>query len=218
MKKKKFKISFGRIIGIFLLVAVAACFFLPMFSIFRTAFMDSNSVITIPVKCWQDNMLWENFSTVFRRLKLTVYIRNTVFTSIVPVVGVLFSAPLIAYSLTKIPWRGGQYIFPIILFTMMIPWQVTQIPMYSIWAKLGLTDSYVPLLLPCFFGSAYYIYLVRQYMKSLPNSIMEAARIDGANEFRILYTVVYPMCQPVLATIPVMGFIAHWNDLNGPLL
>ena len=138
--------------------------------------------------------------------------------SLESVFGVLFSCPLVAYSLTLVPWKGGKVIFPVILFTMMIPWQVTQIPMYSIWAKLGLTNSFVPLILPSFLGSAYYIYLCRQYMKSLPKSVIEAARIDGANEFRILYTIVYPMCKSVLTTIAVLVFIAHWNDLNGPLL
>ena len=101
---------------------------------------------------------------------------------------------------------------------MMIPWQVTQIPMYTTWARLHLVDTFVPLLLPSFFGSAYYIYLCRQFMKTLPDSVMEAARIDGAGEFRILYWIVYPMCRSILTTMAVLIFIAQWNDLNGPLL
>ena len=208
----------GRFFGILFLVFFAFVFALPLYWMVRTALMDEGSVFAIPVKWFPDPAMWDNFAKVVKRMDLAKYTTNTIITSVLPVLGVLFSCPLVAYSLTLVPWKGGKVIFPIILFTMMIPWQVTQIPMYSIWAKLGLTNTFVPLILPSFLGSAYYIYLCRQYMKSLPKSVIEAARIDGANEFRILYTIVYPMCKSVLTTIAVLVFIAHWNDLNGPLL
>ena len=101
---------------------------------------------------------------------------------------------------------------------MMIPWQVTQVPLFATWSRLGLVNTFVPLVLPAFFGAPYYIYLMRQFIKGLPNSVIEAARIDGAGEVRILYTMVYPMCKPVITTIVVLIFISGWNDLNGPLL
>ncbi len=208
----------GRLFGILFLVFFAFVFAMPLYWMVRTALMDDGSVFAIPVKWLPDPVKWDNFVRVVKRMDLAKYTTNTIITSVLPVLGVLFSCPLVAYSLTLVPWKGGKVIFPVILFTMMIPWQVTQIPMYSIWAKLGLTNTFVPLILPSFLGSAYYIYLCRQYMKSLPKSVIEAARIDGANEFRILYTIVYPMCKSVLTTIAVLVFIAHWNDLNGPLL
>lgn len=208
----------GRLFGILFLVFFALVFAMPLYWMVRTALMDDGSVFAIPVKWLPDPVKWDNFVKVVKRMDLAKYTTNTIITSVLPVLGVLFSCPLVAYSLTLVPWKGGKIIFPVILFTMMIPWQVTQIPMYSIWAKLGLTNTFVPLILPSFLGSAYYIYLCRQYMKSLPKSVIEAARIDGANEFRILYTIVYPMCKSVLTTIAVLVFIAHWNDLNGPLL
>lgn len=208
----------GRLFGIIFLVFFAFVFAMPLYWMIRTALMDDGSVFAIPVKWLPDPIKWDNFVKVVKRMDLAKYTTNTIITSVLPVIGVLFSCPLVAYSLTLVPWKGGKIIFPVILFTMMIPWQVTQIPMYSIWAKLGLTNTFVPLILPTFLGSAYYIYLCRQYMKSLPKSVIEAARIDGANEFRILYTIVYPMCKSVLTTIAVLVFIAHWNDLNGPLL
>ncbi len=207
-----------RAVGILGLLFFTFIFFMPLFWMVRTALMSDALVFSVPVRWLPDVPMWENFVTVFQRMDMQKYIVNTLITSVLPVIGILFSCPLVAYSLTKIPWKGGAIIFPIILFTMMIPWQVTQIPMYSIWSNLGLTDSFVPLILPTFFGSGYYIYLCRQYMKSLPTSVMEAARIDGANDIRILYTIVYPMCKSVLTTIAVLVFIANWNNLNGPLL
>ena len=208
----------SHIAGIILLVILSIVFFLPLYWMVCTALKSNAYVFTVPPQWLPEPVMWENFVEVFRRMEFGKYIRNTLITSVVPVVGALISCPMVAYSLSKVPWKGAQYVFPVILATMMIPWQVTQIPMYTTWARLHLVDTFVPLLLPSFFGSAYYIYLCRQFMKTLPDSVMEAARIDGAGEFRILYWIVYPMCRSILTTMAVLIFIAQWNDLNGPLL
>lgn len=193
-------------------------FFMPFYWMVTTALKSPNAIFLNPPQWIPDPVHWENFLKIFKRMPLNDYIVNTLIVSVMPVLGELFAAPMIAYSLTKVPWKGPKYIFPIILATMMIPWQVTQIPMFATWSKLGLVNTFVPLTLPAFFGWAYYIYLMRQFIKGLPNSVIEAARIDGAGEVRILYTIVYPMCKPVLTTITVLIFMGCWNDLNGPLL
>ena len=204
--------------GIVMLLFCSFIFLLPLYWMVCTALKSEAYVFSVPPEWVPNPVVWDNFVRVFERMDLLKYIKNTLILSICPVIGVLFSCPMVAYSLTKIPWKGPKYIFPVILATMMIPWQVTQIPMYTIWSRLGLVDTFVPLILPSFFGSAYYIYLIRQFMKSLPSSIMEAARIDGASDIKILYYIVYPMCKSILTTIAVLVFIAGWNDLNGPLL
>ena len=191
---------------------------MPFLWMLSTAVKPTNQIFLNPPKWIPDPIKWENFATIFKRMPLFAYTKNTLVVAILPVLGQIFAAPMIAYSLTKIPWKGAKYIFPLILATMMIPWQVTQIPLFITWSKLGLVNTFVPLVLPAFFGTPYYIYLMRQFVKGLPDSVIEAARIDGANEFVILYRVVYPMCKPVLTTIMVLVFIGGWNDLNGPLL
>ncbi len=200
------------------LIAFAFIFFMPFYWMVSTAVKDPNAIFRNPPQWIPHPVHWENFLEIFRRMPLKDYIFNTLIVSIVPVIGELFAAPMIAYSLTKVPWKGAKIAFPIILATMMIPWQVTQVPMFATWSKLGLVNTFVPLTLPAFFGWAYYIYLMRQFIKGLPDSVIEAARIDGAGEVRILYTIVYPMCKPVLTTIAVLIFMGGWNDLNGPLL
>lgn len=204
--------------GVLELIFFSFIFIMPLYWMFRTALMSVNQAFERPTVWFPNPIIWDAYDEVMWKVDFGKYVWNTLFYCFVPIVGVLFSCPMVAYSLTKIPWKGGNVIFTIILFTMMIPWTVTMIPVYSIWANLGFTNSYVPLLLPTFFGSAYYIYLMRQYMKSLPDSVMEAARIDGASEFRILYTIVYPMCKTVCVTIAVLVFMAHWNDYTGPML
>ena len=201
-----------------LLLLFACVFFTPFLWMLSTAIKPTNQIFLNPPKWIPDPPMWENFATIFRRMPLLNYTQNTLVLAVLPVIGQMLSAPMIAYSLTKIPWKGPRYIFPLILATMMIPWQVTQIPLFITWSRLGLVNTVVPLVLPAFFGTPYYIYLMRQFIKSLPDSVIEASRIDGANEWRILYNVVYPMCKPVITTVMVLVFIGGWNDLNGPLL
>ncbi|HIW53954.1 MAG TPA: carbohydrate ABC transporter permease [Candidatus Ruthenibacterium merdigallinarum] len=193
-------------------------FFMPLYWMVTTAIKDPSAIFLNPPQWVPDPAHWENFLAIFDRMPLVSYTLNTVIVATLPVLGEVLAAPMIAYSLTKIPWKGAKYIFPIVLATMMIPWQVTQVPLFATWSRLGLVNTFVPLVLPAFFGAPYYIYLMRQFIKGLPNSVIEAARIDGAGEVRILYTMVYPMCKPVITTIVVLIFISGWNDLNGPLL
>ncbi|MEG2252290.1 MAG: carbohydrate ABC transporter permease, partial [Clostridia bacterium] len=160
----------------------------------------------------------ENFKQVFVKMDFLLYLKNTAVISILTVAGQLISVPLIVYSITKIQWKGAKIIFTLVLITMMIPWQVTQIPMFATWSKLGFTNTIVPLVLPAFFGTPYYIYLMRQFMKSIPNSFIDAASIDGAGDLRILYQIIIPLCRPIMVTVALLVFIASWNDFNGPLM
>ena len=208
----------GKALIYILVLFLGFVFFMPFYWMVTTAIKAPNSIFLNPPQWIPQEQHWENFLTIFQRMPLAIYTLNTIIVAILPVIGELFAAPMIAYSLTKIPWKGAKYIFPIILATMMIPWQVTQVPLFATWSKMGLVNTFVPLVLPAFFGAPYYIYLCRQFIKGLPDSVIEASRIDGAGEFRILYQIVYPMCKPVLTTIMVLIFIAGWNDLNGPLL
>lgn len=201
-----------------MLIILAIIFFIPFIWMISTSLKAEGYVMVNPPKWIPDPIIWQNYVTIFKRIPILHYLKNTLVVAIIPVIGQLFATPMIAYSLTKIPWKGSKIIFPCILATMMIPWQVTQIPLFTTWSKLGLVNTFIPLVLPAFFGAPYYIYLMRQFVKGLPDSIIEAARIDGAGEFRILYGMVYPLCKPVLITIVILVFMAGWNDLNGPLL
>ena len=135
----------------------AFIFFMPFYWMVTTALKSPNAIFLNPPQWIPDPVHWENFLKIFKRMPLNDYIVNTLIVSVMPVLGELFAAPMIAYSLTKVPWKGPKYIFPIILATMMIPWQVTQIPMFATWSKLGLVNTFVPLTLPAFIGWAYYI-------------------------------------------------------------
>ena len=208
----------AHIFGVIMLVFLGLVFAMPLYWMISTALKYETYCFTTPPQWFPNPIKWSNFTEIFGRMDMARYIKNTLITSILPVIGTLISCPMVAYSITKIPWKGGKYLFPIILMTMMIPSMVTQIPMYATWSKLGMLNTFIPLVLPSFFFFIYYIYLFRQFMKSLPTSVIEAARIDGAGDFRILYSIVYPMCSSILTTVAVMVFIACWNDYVGPLM
>ena len=211
------KLTVGRVICYILLVGLALVFLIPFIWMFCTSIKERKDAFNINV--WiPSNPQWSSYSEMFNRIPILTYLKNTLIIAALPIIGEVLSAPMIAYSLAKIPWKGGKYLFPLILATMMIPWQVTQVPLFITYSKLGLVNTFVPLVLPAFFGAPYYIYLMRQFIKGIPDSLMEAARIDGASEIRILYTIVYPLCRPALTTTIILCAIGSWNDLNGPLL
>jgi multiple sugar transport system permease protein len=133
-------------------------------------------------------------------------------------VGQLIVTPMVAYSLSLIDWKGAKVISALLMATMMIPYTVTMIPLYQIWHTFGLTNTYAPLIVPAFFGNSFYIILMRQFFKSLPKSLMEAARIDGANEFQRYVLIALPLCKPALTTIGIYTFLAAWSDYLGPLI
>ena len=197
----------GKVCSYILLIFFACIFFMPFLWMLSTAVKPTNQIFLNPPKWIPDPIKWENFATIFKRMPLFAYTKNTLVVAILPVLGQIFAAPMIAYSLTKIPWKGAKYIFPLILATMMIPWQVTQIPLFITWSKLGLVNTFVPLVLPAFFGTPYYIYLMRQFVKGLPDSVIEAARIDGANSLKILFYVTIPNIKNSLALCALLRTI-----------
>lgn len=210
--------TFFKVLPYVVVCLIAVIFIMPLLWMVGTSLKLNTEVFSNDVGLFPSTPQWSNYTKVFTRMKFGTYLRNTVITSVLPVIGQLIAAPLVAYSISRIPWNGGKYIFPLVLFTMMVPSQVTQVPLFTTWSKLGLTNTFWPLVLPAFFGSAYYVFLLRQFMLGVPASLLEAARIDGAGELRVLYQIFMPLCKPVLITVGLMTFMGHWNDLMTPLI
>ncbi len=213
MKKYTSKVLF------FALVAVLALIFIsPFMVMFLTSFKTNSDAFTIPVKLLPRKWVTENFPAAFAAIPYFKYMGNTVFITICSLAGQLLVTPMIAYSLVKIKWKGADIISGLVMATMMIPITVTIVPMYKIYATLGLTNSYVPLILPTFFGKAYYIVIFRQFFAGVPNSLIEAGKIDGATEFQRFSRIALPLCKPVLTTIGIYAFLDAWSDYLYPLI
>jgi multiple sugar transport system permease protein len=169
-----------------------------------------------PTKYWE----WENFSRALLD-PARPFLRYTFNTLIIvggEIVGTLFSCSLVAYAFARLRFRGRDAMFNVLIITMLIPWQVLMIPQFLMFFKIGWYGTFLPLIVPAFFGNAFFIFLIRQYMRTIPRELELAARVDGCNYFQVFWHVVLPLCKPVLAVCVVFVFLGGWNDLLGPLI
>jgi ABC-type glycerol-3-phosphate transport system permease component len=147
------------------------------------------------------------------------YVFNSVFLYGLPVtIAVTISSSFIAYGFSRLQWPGRDWMFGIVLATLMIPYAVTMVPLFIIWRNFGLINTYWPLVIPAFFGSAYGIFLLRQFYLTIPQELSDAARIDGSNELGIWWRIMLPLAKPALTVVALFTFIGTWNDYLGPLI
>ena len=161
---------------------------------------------------------WNNFIEALTFNPFHLYFQNTIFYALVGLTGTLLSNAFIAYGFARLQARGRDKIFLLVLATMMLPYPVTLIPTYVLFAKLRWLDSYKPLLVPAFFGDAWNIFLLRQFYMGISKEIDDAARIDGCNSFGIWWRIILPLSKPALAAVAILNFMWRWNNFLGPLI
>jgi ABC-type glycerol-3-phosphate transport system permease component len=159
-----------------------------------------------------------NYRRVFESIPFWRYVFNSLLVVVLATAGTLFSASFVAYAFARLNWPGRTVAFGILLSTIMLPAQVTMIPSFMIWRKLRLYNTLCPLWLPAWFGTAFFIFLMVQHMKTIPRELEEAARIDGASPLRTWAQIILPQTRPALAAIAIMVFMASWNEFMGPLI
>jgi multiple sugar transport system permease protein len=160
----------------------------------------------------------ENFLNAFHTVPLLEYGKNTLIVTLFSVLGALCSNTLVAYGFSRIQWRSREFFFIITLATLMLPFQVTMVPLFIMFSKMHWTNTFLPLIVPCFFGNAFYIFLLRQFFLGIPRELSEAARIEGATELQILWHIILPLARPALFTVALFQFLFSWNDFLGPLI
>jgi multiple sugar transport system permease protein len=201
-----------------LLIPAAFVFLLPFLWMLSTSLKPDAQLYAYP-PVWIPNPLqWENFPKTVTFVPFFLYLRNTLIISLSSMVGVVISSSLAAYSLARIRWPGRHILFLLTIATLMLPSQVTLIPVFLVFKNLGWVGDFRPLILPQFFGFAFYIFLMRQFFMSIPQELSEAAYVDGANEWRIFWSVILPLAKPALATVAVFQFIRSWTDYINPLI
>ncbi|MDP4200452.1 MAG: carbohydrate ABC transporter permease [Bacteroidota bacterium] len=166
---------------------------------------------------------FSNYSDVFQRLPIGQFFYNSVKISVLGTIGELFAASLAAFAFARMEFRGKNWLFAIVISTMMIPFQVTMVPVYIIMRYLGWLDSHASLIIPHFFGGAFAtgafgVFLLRQFFESIPKELEDASRIDGASRFRFFLTILLPLSKPALAVLGLFVFMGIWNDLLSPVL
>lgn len=201
-----------------LLLMVGSIFVLMPLAWMLSTALKSDAEIYINTSFMPKAWAWSNFINAWNSAPFDVYLKNTLIITLSCLTGTLISCSLVAYGFAKIRFKGKNIIFACVLATMMIPGTVTMIPAYVLFSKIGWVGTFLPLTVPSFAGSAYYIFLLRQSFMSISTTYSEAARLEGANEMAIFSRIIIPMSKPVLTAITVFEFNAKWNDFMGPLL
>jgi multiple sugar transport system permease protein len=199
-----------------LLVALAAAFLLPVVFILLTSLMTNDQALSPTL--WPEPFQWSNYTDVFSSSPLWRWALNSFMYATLATIGLLVSSIPIAYAFSRLRWRGRDAVFLVVLIALMLPPQVTVVPLYVMWAKLGLVGTLWPLIIPNWLGDAFAIFLLRQFFLTIPEEYLDAARVDGCGELRILTTVVLRMAKPAIAAVALFSVLYTWNDFFLPLL
>lgn len=222
MSRKTRSISASRYISktiayILLIVGSIICL-IPFLWMLSASFKDPAFIFSEPVQWIPKPWLWSNYVTAFERMPFALYTWNTLEITFFSVIGLIFSSSFVAFGFARMRFPGRDVLFIILLATMMLPPQVTMIPVFRIFSSIGWYDTFLPLIVPSFFGAPFYIFLLRQYLMTIPHEMDEAARIDGANTWQVYSKVLLPQMKPALATVGIFSFMGSWNDFLGPLI
>jgi ABC-type glycerol-3-phosphate transport system permease component len=205
-----------------ILFALAAFILLPVGWMLTAALKpDRAPVFTIPAEWFPtQHWHWENFARALtnEQRPFLTYTTNTVQIVVGNIIGTVFSCSLVAFAFARLRFRGSTLLFNLLIITMLIPGQILMIPQFLLWHKLGFYGTYVPLIAPSFTGNAFFIFLIRQYMRTIPREMDEAARIDGCSYFGIYWHIILPLSMPVLMVCAIFVFQGVWSDLLGPLI
>jgi multiple sugar transport system permease protein len=217
--KRKMTNWLGVIGRYIILIALAASFMLPFYWMASSALKDDNQVFTAPPR-WIPNPAYIiNFWNAWNVQNFNLFAFNTIVKYAIPsTIGTVLSSALVAYSFARLRWPGRDALFAICLATMMIPFQVKLVPLFIIFKQLGWINTYLPLVVPSFFADAFFIFMLRQFFRSIPMELSEAARIDGANEIQTLLQIILPLSKPALTVVALFAFLGAWNDYLGPLI
>jgi multiple sugar transport system permease protein len=199
-----------------LLIAAAIAFLAPFVFITLTALMTNDQALS--ARLWPHPFAWHNFVTVFTTAPMWRWTLNTLQYAVLATIGVVVSSVPVAYALARLRWRGRGAAFMVVLVALMLPPQVTVVPLYVMWAKLHLIGTLWPVIIPNWLGDAFSIFLLRQFFLTIPEEYLDAARVDGCGEFRILTTVVARLAKPAIAAVALFSFLYTFNDFFLPLL
>lgn len=193
-------------------------YLLPLLWMVSSSLKSDREILAVPPRLLPTTLRWSNYVEALAYVPFGRYMLNTAWLSALAIVGHLFSCTLVAYGFARLEAPGRQFLFLLLLATMMLPYPVTMVPLYVLFKGLGWVNTFMPLVVPSFLGHPFYIFLLRQFLLTIPRDFEDAARVDGANVPQILGHVLLPLLQPALATTALLTFQATWNDFLAPLI
>ena len=215
-KKKAYRSEkIGNVLSFISVVVIAMAVLLPIWWIVRSSLMNNTELYAWPPKMFPDEWRFSNYTRTLETFKFWQYLGNTMKIVVPSVMGGIFTATLAGYAFARLNFRGKKLLFTLVIGSMLLPTMVTLTPLYIMWTKgLGLANSYLPLVLPYFCGGgAFNIFLIRQFVQTIPKELDEAATIDGAGRFKVLFNIIIPAIKPAMIVVGLFIFVSLWNDL-----
>jgi multiple sugar transport system permease protein len=217
-KSRRFQEGISKTFAYIVILILSIPFIVPLFWLISTALKTPAQVYQSPPVWIPNPIRWENFTEALSVAPFGKFLVNSLITTFIPMAGEVFISAMIAFSFARARWPGRDVVFSICLAVMLLPGIVTFIPTFILFAKLKWVNTFMPFIVPAYFGVPLYIFMFRQFMLTLPKELDDAARIDGANTFQIFMLVIMPLLGPILATVGILSFMAHWNDFFGPMI
>lgn len=209
----------GRAVLYLIAMASAVIFMIPFAWTILSSLKTSGELFRYPPTWLPENPQWHNYATVFELVPFGLWTSNTLVIALISTFGAVVSSAIVGYAFARFRFPGRDLLFMLTLSTMMLPVEVTLIPLYLLFSKIRWLDSFKPLIVPSFFGGgAFLIFLMRQFIMTIPKDLDEAARIDGAGYLRIFWQIIAPLSVPALATAAILTFMGHWNEFLQPFI
>ncbi|GCE51133.1 multiple sugar transport system permease protein [Thermosporothrix hazakensis] len=223
VKREGYKVSIWQkiwdsIVARIFLVVMSVLFLIPLYWMVATALKSNEEMSVTPPTFIPQSWLWENFVKAVTIIPFGTFFMNSLLITVLTVIGTVVSNLIVAYGFSCIQWKGRDQLFYLVLITLFVPFPIALIPQFDLFAWLGWVNTYLPLIVPHFLASAFSTFLLRQFLLQIPQDMLDAARVDGASEWRILWTIVAPTARPALATVAIFAAIGAWNDFMGPLI
>lgn len=217
-KRKMIRFVSQQTIAHIILILCGLLFLFPFVWMVTTSLKPNAQIFKFPPEWIPHPFMWGNYPKALTYIPFFAYLKNTLLLCVSTLIGTVLSCTLVAYGFSRIKWPGRDVLFLVMLSTMMLPSQVTMIPMFIVFKHLGWVNTFKPLIVPSFFGSAFYIFLLRQFFMTIPFELSDAAKIDGCSEWRIFLQIILPLAKPAIATVALFQFLGAWNDFMGPLI
>jgi ABC-type glycerol-3-phosphate transport system permease component len=215
MRKTKL---FNQVLGLLIVGGGGLVMMMPFLWLISSSFKAANKIFVFPPQFIADPFRWQNYVEVFTAVPVMLYARNTLIVTFFGTIGTVLSSILAGYAFSRLNFKGRDTVFTILLATLMLPYVVTMIPIYVMFSKIHWVNTLMPLIAPQFFGDAFFIFLLRQFFRTIPMELEDAARIDGASRLRILFQIMVPLARPAVVVVTIQAILDNWNAFMQPLI
>lgn len=206
------------LIVVLVLTFISVIMLMPLFIMITTGLKNIGEIFAYPPSMIPKEPVFSNYVTMFDKLNFFLYFKNSLTVSLLVLFGTILSSSLVAFGFSRYRAPGKKFLFMLLLATMMIPYPTVMIPQFILFNNINWINTFKPLIVPSFFGSAYMVFMLRQFFGSLNNALFDAARIDGCSEFRCFWNIALPLSKPAIASVAIFSFVWSWDDLLSPVI